>query len=36
MPIYFYEAQWGTSQRITGAKVTNVGELDLSSVQVTS
>jgi oligopeptide transport system substrate-binding protein len=36
MPIYFYEEQWGTSQKITNAKVTNVGELDLSSVEVSS
>jgi oligopeptide transport system substrate-binding protein len=36
MPIYFYEEQWGTSQKITKAEVTNVGELDLASVEVSS
>jgi len=36
MPIYFYQAQWGTSQHLTKAEVTNVGELDLASVEVSS
>jgi oligopeptide transport system substrate-binding protein len=36
MPIYFYEEQWGTSQKITKAEVSNVGELDISSVEVSS
>jgi oligopeptide transport system substrate-binding protein len=36
MPIYFYEGQWGTSQRLAKAQVNNVGELDLSSVEIAS
>jgi oligopeptide transport system substrate-binding protein len=36
LPVYFYEEQWGTSQKLTKAVVTNVGELDLSSVEVSS
>jgi oligopeptide transport system substrate-binding protein len=36
MPIYFYQEQWGTSPHISKAEVTNVGELDLSSVEISS
>jgi len=36
VPIYFYEEQYGASQRITKAQVSNVGQLDLSSVEVSS
>lgn len=35
IPIYFYTVQWGTSTRIKG-NVTNIGELDLSSVELNS
>jgi oligopeptide transport system substrate-binding protein len=34
MPIYFSNQQSGTSERVTGVKVTNVGEIDLSSVEL--
>lgn len=36
IPIYFYEGQSGTSQRLAKAVVDNVGELDLSSVELAS
>jgi oligopeptide transport system substrate-binding protein len=36
MPIYFYNGQWGTSQRLAKVQVNNVGELDLSSVEISS
>jgi oligopeptide transport system substrate-binding protein len=36
MPIYFYNGQWGTSQRLAKAQANNVGELDLSSVEISS
>jgi oligopeptide transport system substrate-binding protein len=34
MPIYFSNQQSGTSERVTGVKTTNVGEIDLSSVEL--
>jgi oligopeptide transport system substrate-binding protein len=34
IPMFFATEQYGTSARIAGAKVTNVGELDLASVQL--
>jgi oligopeptide transport system substrate-binding protein len=34
VPMYYYTEQYGVSSRILGAKVTNVGELDLSTVEV--
>lgn len=36
IPIYFYQGQWGTSQRLAKASVDNVGELDISSVELAS
>jgi oligopeptide transport system substrate-binding protein len=36
VPIYFYEGQSGTSQRLAKSAVDNVGELDLSSVELAS
>jgi oligopeptide transport system substrate-binding protein len=36
IPIYFTDEQWGVSSKITKAEVTNVGELDISSVEVGS
>jgi oligopeptide transport system substrate-binding protein len=36
MPIYFYQGQWGTSTKLAKAEVNNVGELDLSSVELAS
>jgi oligopeptide transport system substrate-binding protein len=36
IPIYNYEEQWGTSDRLTKAGVTNVGDLDLSTVEVSN
>ena len=36
MPIYFNNEQWGVSQRLAKAEVTNVGELDLASVELAS
>jgi oligopeptide transport system substrate-binding protein len=34
MPIYFSNQQSGTSDKVTGVKTTNVGEIDLSSVEL--
>jgi len=34
MPIYIYSEQWGTSPKIAKASVTNVGFLDISSVEL--
>jgi oligopeptide transport system substrate-binding protein len=34
MPIYFSNQQSGTSERVTGVKTSNVGEIDLSSVEL--
>jgi oligopeptide transport system substrate-binding protein len=36
MPIYFSNEQWGTSTRLAKAQVTNVGELDISSVEISN
>jgi oligopeptide transport system substrate-binding protein len=36
MPIYFSDEQWGTSTKLTKGAVTNVGELDLSTVELGS
>ena len=36
MPIYFTNEQWGTSERLAKAEVTNVGELDIASVELKS
>ncbi|MEV4757367.1 ABC transporter substrate-binding protein, partial [Micromonospora sp. NPDC049559] len=32
IPVYFYNEQWGISDKLSKAETTNVGELDLSSV----
>jgi oligopeptide transport system substrate-binding protein len=32
MPIYFYTEQYGYSNKVANVQVTNVGELDLSSI----
>ena len=34
IPIYFANQQSGTSDRVTGVKTTNVGEIDLASVSL--
>jgi oligopeptide transport system substrate-binding protein len=34
IPLWYSTAQWGSSARLAKAEVTNVGELDLSSVEV--
>ena len=36
MPIYFTNEQWGVSERMAKAEVTNVGELDIASVELKS